>query len=90
VRRVVVSWAEPPGGEVEYVVDGSPVGSGDAGFDRVLALVADTPGTEVVLRVGALGLGGQSLSGSLPFEERLGELLSAVGGEAGRISYVFG
>jgi hypothetical protein len=64
---------------VRYFVDDEPVGSDEAGFDRVLEIVSasDEP---LTLRVLEPGLGGTNLLDDLPFAPRLDELKERLDG----------
>lgn len=70
--------AEDPGSAM-YYVDDVAVGRGDAGFDRVLELVAASD-ERLTIDVGELFLdGGGSLHDSLPFKDRVDELRQRLG-----------
>jgi hypothetical protein len=69
---------------VRYLVDDRPVGSGDAGFDRVLELVDASDGP-VTIAIGELSAGGESVEAGLPFAARLPELQERLGGR--RLDY---
>lgn len=84
-----IRWEHVAGdpGPVTYYVDDVAVGMDDAGFDRVLELVADSD-AGVTIKVGEPVLDGAgSLHDSLPFRARLEELQERLGGR--RLDYEF-
>lgn len=87
---LTIRWEASPEdpAHVTYFVDGTAVGDGEAGFERVLQLVRAEDDAQVTLSIGPhASLGGGPLSDVLPFGARVDELQQAAGGHA--ISYVF-
>ena len=77
-----------PHGRVVYFVDDAPVGEDDVGFDAVLDIIRSRGDVKVVLSMSHAGsLGGGSLRDSLPFKDRLDELISLTGPD--RLGYNF-
>ena len=84
-----IRWEHVAGdpGPVSYYVDDVAVGMDDAGFDRVLELVADSDAA-VTIAIGEPVLDGAGgLHDSLPFRARLDELQQRLGPR--RLDYEF-
>jgi hypothetical protein len=78
--HIVITWELPePRAEPVYLVNGTPVGKGDTGFDRVLVAVRGNPTAEVTVRLAWIPLGGQDVYDALPFKARLHEFMAAMG-----------
>jgi hypothetical protein len=81
VDTIEISWelesSDPT--RAAYFVNGSRVGSGDAGFDSILELIRLNNTAKVTLTISRLPLGGEDLKGSTPFAGRFAELEEALG-----------
>ena len=85
--QLTIRW-ESTSGRIVYFVDDSPVGEDDVGFDRILDVIRSKSDVKVVLRMSQAGsLGGASLTNSLPFGNRFGELSALAG--PNRLSFRF-
>ena len=78
---IEIAWDRADGHACEpaYFVSGAPVGSGEAGFDKVIDLVAASPAARIVLRINQVSLGGSDIAGATPFAARFAELRRAAG-----------
>jgi hypothetical protein len=79
---IKISWqlvANDPR-QATYFVNGSPVGQGDGGFDKILETIRLNRSAQVTLTITHLPLGGQDTKGSTPFADRFDELEQAMGG----------
>jgi hypothetical protein len=80
LAAIEISWdlADDPRQTI-YFVNGSPVGQGDGGFDRILELIRLNKAAQVTLRITRLSLGGGDIKSSTPFADRFNELEEALG-----------
>ncbi|MDP9190324.1 MAG: hypothetical protein M3P06_01300 [Acidobacteriota bacterium] len=73
-----------------YVVDGEEeIGRGDAGLQRLLALLGALPrGTRVTVHYPAGGAGGESIVDSMPFASRIADFDAIVARNGLRVEYM--
>ena len=81
MKEMIISWTGTEGKDLQYFVDKKPVGNGDEGFEKILAILKkDRQAAWVVIKVDAItALGGQSAEETLPFGNRYDEFTKAVG-----------